>query len=222
MYLRRQTRIRSAFEEFLRARYQMSLLVEQPRRPEFGEMALPFCFELAKTLKRPPRQIAEEVVKAMPPIEGVERLEPAGGGYINVFFDRPAYLAGLVRGERDEPAAARGKIVVEHTNINPNKAAHIGHLRNAALGDTLVRTLRARGREVEVQNYIDNTGVQVADVVVAFWHLEQKTTADVRKLLADPGGTLRLLLLGPVRPRFPLLRRGSGAAGAARPDVAGN
>ena len=189
MYFRLQTRIRSAFEEFLRARYQMSLplLVEQPRRPEFGEMALPFCFELAKTLKRPPRQIAEELVKAMPAIEGVERLEPAGGGYINVFFDRPAYLAGLVRGERDEPAAARGKIVVEHTNINPNKAAHIGHLRNAALGDTLVRTLRARGREVEVQNYIDNTGVQVADVVVAFWHLEQKTTADVRKLLADPG-----------------------------------
>ena len=189
MYLRLQTRIRGAFEEFLRTRYQMSLplLVEQPRRPEFGEMALPFCFELAKTLKRPPRQIAEEVVKAMPAIEGVERLEPAGGGYINVFFDRPAYLAGLVRGERDEPAKAQGKIVVEHTNINPNKAAHIGHLRNAALGDTLVRTLRARGREVEVQNYIDNTGVQVADVVVAFWHLEQKTTADVRKLLADPG-----------------------------------
>ena len=189
MYFRLQTRIRRAFEELLRTRYQISLplLVEQPRRPEFGEMALPFCFELAKMLKRPPRRIAEELVKAMPAIEGVERLEPAGGGYINVFFDRPAYLAGLVRGERDEPAAARGKIVVEHTNINPNKAAHIGHLRNAALGDTLVRTLRARGREVEVQNYIDNTGVQVADVVVAFWHLEQKTIAGVRKLLADPG-----------------------------------
>ena len=189
MYLRLQTRIRSAFQEFLRVRYQVSLplLVEQPRRPEFGELAFPFCFELAKTLKRPPRQIAQEVVKEMPAIEGVERLEPAGGGYINVFFDRSAYLAGLVRGERDEPAAGEAKIVVEHTNINPNKAAHIGHLRNAALGDTLVRTLRARGREVEVQNYIDNTGVQVADVVVAFWHLEQKTTADVRKLLADPG-----------------------------------
>ena len=112
MYLRLQTRIRSAFQEFLRARYQVSLplLVEQPRRPEFGELAFPFCFELAKTLKRPPRQIAQEVVKAMPAIEGVERLEPAGGGYINVFFDRSAYLAGLVRGERDEPAAGEAKI----------------------------------------------------------------------------------------------------------------
>ena len=188
MYLHLQTRTRRAFQQFLRASYQatLPLLVEQPRRPEFGDLALPFCFELAKALKRPPRQIAEEVVKAMPAIEGVERLEPAGGGYINVFFARPAYLAGLVRGERDEPAAAEGKIVVEHTNINPNKAAHIGHLRNAALGDTLVRTLRARGRRVEVQNYIDNTGVQVADAVVGFRHLEQKTAADLRKLLADP------------------------------------
>ena len=188
MYLHLQTRTRRAFQQFLRASYQatLPLLVEQPRRPEFGDLALPFCFELAKALKRPPRQIAEEVVKAMPAIEGVERLEPAGGGYINVFFARPTYLAGLVRGERDEPAAAEGKIVVEHTNINPNKAAHIGHLRNAALGDTLVRTLRARGRRVEVQNYIDNTGVQVADAVVGFRHLEQKTAADLRKLLADP------------------------------------
>ena len=188
MYFRLQTRIRSAFQEFLRARYQVSLplLVEQPRRPEFGELALPFCFELAKTLKRPPRQIAEEVVRAMPAIEGVERVELAGGGYINVFFDRQAYLAGLVRGERDEPAAAEGKIIVEHTNINPNKAAHIGHLRNAALGDTMVRILRARGRRVEVQNYIDNTGVQVADAVVGFRHLEHKTAAHLLQLLADP------------------------------------
>ena len=188
MYLRLQTRIRSAFQELLRARYQVSLplLVEQPRRPEFGELAFPFCFELAKTLKRPPRQIAGEVVKAMPAIEGVERLEPAGGGYINVFFDRLGYLTRLARGERDEPTAAEGKIVVEHTNINPNKTAHIGHLRNAALGDTLVRTLRDRGRRVEVQNYIDNTGVQVADAVVGFQHLERKTAADLRKLLADP------------------------------------
>ncbi len=188
MYLALQTRIRDAFEKFVSARYGVSLrvLVEQPRRPEFGEMALPFCFELAKTLKRPPRQIAEEVARAIPPIAGVGRLEPAGGGYINVFFDRAAYLARLVRGERDEPPEAGGKIIVEHTNINPNKAAHIGHLRNAALGDTFVRILRARGHRVEVQNYIDNTGVQVADVVVGFRYLEGKTEADVESLVADP------------------------------------
>ena len=188
MYLDLQTRIRNGFEEFVKARYKVSLrvLVEQPRRPEFGEMALPFCFELAKTLKRPPRRIAEEIVGAIPPMEGVSRLEPAGGGYINVFFDRASYLAGLLRGKRDQPQATSEKVVVEHTNINPNKAAHIGHLRNAALGDTFVRILRARGRRVEVQNYIDNTGVQVADVVVGFRYLEDKAQGDLEELLADP------------------------------------
>ncbi len=99
----------------------------------------------------------------------------------------------------EPPAEAAGKIIVEHTNINPNKAAHIGHLRNAVLGDTFVRMLRARGRRVEVQNYIDNTGVQVADVVVGFHFLEQKTAAEVEQLILD--GALRLHLLGPLRAR---------------------
>ncbi len=75
--------------------------------------------------------------------------------------------------------------LVEHTRINPNKAAHIGHLRNAILGDTFVRLLRAAGQKVDVQNYIDNTGVQVADVVVGFLHLEGRIAAEVRALVAD-------------------------------------
>ena len=188
MYLELQNRVRTAFEGFIRERYKAPVraLAEEPPRPEFGEMALPFCFELARVLKRGPRQIAEETAREMPSIEGVARLEPAGGGYINVFFDRPAYLEGLWRGARDQPAPAPGKVIVEHTNINPNKAAHIGHLRNAALGDTFVRILRWRGRSVEVQNYIDNTGVQVADVVVGFRYLEGRSAADVEGLVADP------------------------------------
>jgi arginyl-tRNA synthetase len=193
MYLDLQTRLRNTFERFIRERFNVSapIVIEQPRRPEFGEMALPFCFELAKALKRPPRQIANEVVETIGPIEGVARLEAAGGGYINVFLDRTVFLAGLARlglaaGAEDRPAPAEGKIIVEHTNINPNKAAHIGHLRNAALGDTFVRILRALGRQVEVQNYIDNTGVQVADAVVGFRYLENKTSDEVRRLAADP------------------------------------
>ena len=113
-------------------------------------------------------------------------LEVAGNGYINIRLDRGAYGAALLRGEAEAAAAADGKIIVEHTNINPNKAAHIGHLRNATLGDTFVRMLRAGGKQVEVQNYIDNTGVQVADVVVGFHYLEKKSPADVRALLDDP------------------------------------
>jgi len=76
-------------------------------------------------------------------------------------------------------------VLVEHTSINPNKAAHVGHLRNAILGDTFVRLLRAAGQKVDVQNYIDNTGVQVADVVVGFLHLEGQSAAEVRQLLDD-------------------------------------
>src|SRR5262249_11826576 len=105
---------------------------------------------------------------------------------INVRIDRAAYGAALLRGDGDEPEGAGEKIIVEHTNINPNKAAHIGHLRNAVLGDTFCRMLRAGGYRVEVQNYIDNTGVQVADVVVGFYHLESKTSADVHALIDDP------------------------------------
>src|SRR5207245_7073866 len=89
------------------------------------------------------------------------------------------------KGPAEAPADAP-KNIVEHTNINPNKAAHIGHLRNAALGDTFVRLRRHAGRRVEVQNYIDNTGVQVADVVLGFLHLEKKSVAEVRALAAQP------------------------------------
>ena len=80
----------------------------------------------------------------------------------------------MTTGEDSEPAKSEIHALVEHTSINPNKAAHIGHLRNAILGDTFVRLLRAAGQQVAVQNYIDNTGVQVADVVVGFLHLEEK------------------------------------------------
>lgn len=188
MYLRIQATVREAFQKYLADTYGASpkIVIEQPPKPEFGEFALPFSFELAKALRRAPRKIAEEVVQNMPPIPGVTRLEPAGGGYVNVFLDRRAAAAAAIAGETDAPSPATGKVVVEHTNINPNKAAHIGHLRNAALGDSFVRILRARGRTVEVQNYIDNTGVQVGDVVVGFMHLENKTPADVEKLIADP------------------------------------
>jgi len=151
-----------------------------------GDLAFPFAFELAKTLRKAPRQIAQEVVSHIGPLPEVSRFEAAGAGYVNVFFDRAAFFRDLyawVADNRTEPAGP--KVIVEHTNINPNKAAHIGHLRNAALGDTFVRLLRASGKEVEVQNYIDNTGVQVADVVVGFQQLRRLTLNQVSEL-PDP------------------------------------
>ncbi len=183
-----EKRVAEAFRAHIAVRYGVDLTpsVEQPRQSDFGEMAVPAAFQLAKQLRQAPRKIASELAAGLGPIAGVASLEVAGNGYINIRLDRGAYGAALLAGESDPIAEAGGKVIVEHTNINPNKAAHIGHLRNAALGDTFVRMLRARGLTVEAQNYIDNTGVQVADVVVGFQHLERKTAEDVRALIADP------------------------------------
>jgi arginyl-tRNA synthetase len=183
-----EKQIASAFAAHIQVRYgiDLAVVIEQPRQSEFGEMAVPAAFQLAKQLKQAPKKIAAEIVEDIGALPGVRSMEVAGNGYINIRLDRAAYALSLF-GEGAESAAASGeKIIVEHTNINPNKAAHIGHLRNTTLGDTFVRMLRSRGQRVEVQNYIDNTGVQVADVVVGFEHLEKKTAADVRALLADP------------------------------------
>jgi arginyl-tRNA synthetase len=183
-----EKQVTSAFHAHIQIRYgiDLAVLVEQPRQSEFGEMAVPAAFQLAKQLRQAPRKIAAELVAEIGPIPGVASMEVAGNGYINIRLDRGAYAASLLRGDTETLADASEKIIVEHTNINPNKAAHIGHLRNATLGDTFVRMLRSRGHRVEVQNYIDNTGVQVADVVVGFHYLEHKTAADVRAMLADP------------------------------------
>jgi len=186
-----EERIRTAISAHIAAKYQVEAAVGLSRPPKLamGEMATPVCFELAKRLKRAPRQIAQEIAAEIGAIEGVARVEVAGGGYLNVYLDRGAFFLSVVReaGREAEAAAPDApKVIVEHTNINPNKAAHIGHLRNAALGDTFVRLLRYSGRQVEVQNYIDNTGVQVADVVVGFEHLEKKTAAEVCGLAAAP------------------------------------
>ena len=156
-----------------------------PPRSELGDFATPIAFELARTARRAPREIAERIVAAFRPGAGIARVEVAGGGYINAFLDRQETLRRWLA-EAGEPAAASsGKIIVEHTNINPNKAAHIGHLRNAVLGDTLVRFLRRLGQPVEVQNYIDDTGVQVADLVVGFVHLRHEGLDTVRERYDD-------------------------------------
>lgn len=188
MYHVLEARVREALRAFIQQKYgaEIAVVTSQPPKIEMGEVATPVCFELAKRLKRAPRQIAQEVVAEIGPVEGVARWEVAGGGYVNAFLDRAAFFASLAAGEMPVQIAKGRKTIVEHTAINPNKAAHIGHLRNSVLGDTFVRLLRAAGHTVEIQNYIDNTGVQVADVVIGFLHLEKKSLDEVRALAAAP------------------------------------
>jgi arginyl-tRNA synthetase len=191
VYLILETRARAALRDIVKQKYGVDAapVTERPPNVEMGELASPLAFELAKRLKRAPRQIAQEIAAALPPIEGIARVEIAGAGYLNFYFDRGAFFAATLADSAAAPIASADdarKAIVEHTNINPNKAAHIGHLRNAALGDTFVRLLRRAGRRVEVQNYVDNTGVQVADVVVGFEHLEHKSLDDVQRLTEWP------------------------------------
>jgi arginyl-tRNA synthetase len=164
-------------------------VAEVPPRRALGDLAFPAALHLAKGLGRKPREIAAELAAAWRLPAGVRELKVEGPGYLNLYFDRPAFAARLLGASAlggvvppGDTARAAGKTIVEHTNINPNKAAHIGHLRNAVLGDSLVRCLRALGRDVEVQNYIDDTGVQVADVVVGFVDIENRSVADVAAL----------------------------------------
>jgi arginyl-tRNA synthetase len=165
-----------------------SLNFTVPPKIELGELALPVAFDLARKVRRPPIEIAKELASDAGGIPGIWKADVAGGGYLNFHLDRGSFaheLAVSIARQRfgrvSEPEDT-GEIIVEHTNINPNKAAHIGHLRNATLGDSFVRCLRFLGHPVEVQNYLDNTGVQVADVVVGFERMEQKKLQDLKEV----------------------------------------
>jgi arginyl-tRNA synthetase len=176
--------------EAIKAEYQVtyeSLTFSIPPRIELGELAVPIAFDLARRVRRPPSELAQELAAVAQQIPGVSKVEVAGGGFLNFRLDR-ARLALLLAESIERQESGRvpeppkgGKIIVEHTNINPNKAAHIGHLRNAALGDSFVRCLRFLGHRVEVQNYIDNTGVQVADVVVGLERMLGKNLEEVSR-----------------------------------------
>jgi arginyl-tRNA synthetase len=220
-----EERFRKALRHHIHERYKtdVPIVTERPPRLSMGESASPVCFELAKRMKKAPRALAQEIANSLKPIKGIARVEVAGGGYLNAFFERGTFFrAALSEAGREELGGSESetsklasgvktpeegndslselklrppkkrdvratlKTIVEHTSINPNKAAHIGHLRNAVLGDTFARVLRHAGRNVEVQNYIDNTGVQVADVVLGFLHIEKKIVAEVATLAAAP------------------------------------
>jgi arginyl-tRNA synthetase len=179
--------------ELIRDRFEIALpdiASEVPPRTSLGDLAFPAAFELAKRLKAAtgekhnPREIASTLAAGLERLPVVARVEVAGAGYLNVYFDRAALFREWCTAPDAAPAPKPGKLIVEHTSINPNKAAHIGHVRNAVLGDTVVRMLRAAGESVEVHNYIDNTGVQVADVVVGFLYLEGRPLEDI-KAIAD-------------------------------------
>jgi arginyl-tRNA synthetase len=213
VYLELQNRLADHLRAVLKQKYDLeieTIPLEIPPDLKFGELSTPIAFELARKLRKAPKVIAAEIVAALGTQTGFASFEVAGAGYINARLDRAAGVLAVVgshpsgdetagwmghpeMGDESQVSEARPGApgvhqlhsLVEHTSINPNKAAHIGHLRNAILGDTFVRLLRAAGQKVDVQNYIDNTGVQVADVVVGFQHLEGMGLVDVQALIVE-------------------------------------
>ncbi len=194
-YLEIQNELRQAVAESARRNFNIELgqvAAEVPPKAELGDLAFPVAFEVAKQIKlatgekQNPREIGETIKADIEKFLCVDRVVIAGAGYLNVYFDRTAFLASNAQTESFGVRAAADpgvvKVCVEHTSVNPNKAAHIGHVRNSVLGDTFQRMLKALGKRVEVQNYIDNTGVQVADVVVGFKYLANMDLEGVQKL----------------------------------------
>ncbi len=195
MYRTIQQSLLARIQAILLSKYEITLTqlaVEQPPSIALGELALPVAFELAKRLRKAPRAIAAELAAELSSdlaaLPGIASVEVAGAGYLNIRLQRSATVRAIAHDQHAD-IGGPGFRLIEHTSINPNKAAHIGHLRNAILGDTFQRLLRPdsfkRGYEVGVQNYIDNTGVQVADVVVGLIHLEGKTLDTTHELLNE-------------------------------------
>ncbi len=189
MYRYLERRLAQTISDFLCHRYPgvslPAVVIEQPPKVELGDFAIPL-FPFAKPLRSAPLKIAESIRNEIGPIDGIAGMKVAPPGYLNVSIDRDWMAAALIADQKPPADVPAGKVLVEHTSINPNKAAHIGHLRNAVLGDTFVRLLRYAGREVDVQNYIDNTGVQVADVVVGFTHIDKKSREEIEALAHKP------------------------------------
>lgn len=183
--LRYKTSLKEKLYEKLKGKYSLSpqeLDISYPPQAKYGDLALNFPFELAKKKKAQPREVAQEIVELISPLEGIDKIEVAGPGYINLFLNKKNFFSQQLLALEDSSLYPEEEhIIVEHTNINPNKAAHIGHLRNACLGDTLVRCLKYKGEKVEVQNYVDDTGVQVGDVVFGFMDMEKKSLSDIEK-----------------------------------------
>jgi arginyl-tRNA synthetase len=189
LYRHLEHRLAQRVLEYLQRKYPGAALpgvvVEQPPKVELGDFAIPI-FPFAKPLRSAPLKIAEAIRAEIGAIEGIAGMHVSPPGYLNVSIDRGWMATVLAADQRPDADVPAGKILVEHSSINPNTAAHIGHLRNAILGDTFVRLLRFEGGEVDIQNYIDNTGVQVADVVVGFMHIEKKSRAEIEALTRQP------------------------------------
>jgi len=141
-----------------------------PNKP--GDYGTPAAFQLAKLLGQNPAQVAAQLAQTVALPAGIARAV-AAGPFLNFFVDAGAFVEAVVT-DPATPEQGSGKVVIEHTSVNPNKELHVGHVRNVVLGDSMGRIFRAAGHEVEIQNYIDDTGRQAAESLYAQAHYRRK------------------------------------------------
>jgi arginyl-tRNA synthetase len=158
----------------------VQLRFERPREAAFGDLSCNVAMTLARSLKKPPLAIAEQIVQAIgtPHSELVREVRAAPPGFLNFYVNHEVFAALVLASVRTRgpeygrtAVTAVRRVVVEHTSVNPNKPWHIGHVRNAVLGDVLGRLFRFAGHTMEIQNYIDDTGKQVADMIFGLQYL---------------------------------------------------
>lgn len=141
------------------------IIVQETPADKEGDYGTPVAMALARSLRKAPPAIAAEIAEKLQLPSWVRRAFVVGG-YLNFELD-PAFIAQTVSQPLEAFPRVPGKVLVEHTSVNPNKELHVGHLRNICLGDSLARILLYAGRQVEVMNYIDDTGRQAAESLYA-------------------------------------------------------
>lgn len=174
-----QDQVRSAVNAGLKkAGYpEVQFDVSEPPRKEFGDLTCNAAFPLSKQLKMPPPKIAQELINHVKPGLGqfslISSVEPHPAGYLNFRANHAELSVGTLSSVMNEENYGhvrldKKRVVIEHTSVNPNKALHVGHMRNVILGDTLYRVMKAAGQDVTVLNYVDDSGLQVADIIIGF------------------------------------------------------
>ena len=153
--------------------YDKVTFVVEPSKSEFGDITCNVAFLLAKSLKKSPQEIAQEFVDTDDRSFDFAESIDAQSGYLNFFLDTVTFNKAVLSESQNENYGSidigkNSKLIVEHTSVNPNKALHIGHLRNVVIGDVVSRILSKANYDVKVLNYVDDSGLQVADIIVGF------------------------------------------------------
>ncbi len=175
--------LKDKLRDIIKSHYKIELEninLQVPQDRNFGDISTTIPFVLASKLKTKPYEISKIIVKEFENDRRFSVIRIANGGYINFYFDKEFLISHFSKPK--EVKKLNKKVIIEHTSINPNKSAHIGHLRNSCIGDTLFGIARESGFDVEVHNYIDDTGIQVADVVWGLIYHKKLNINEIKKI----------------------------------------